>query len=341
MESFYSKITRLLELKTPLPYTEFFSIINNVLNKLDVEKCNYREPSKNNELGSLLDFTKEKSLPLIIVPDIHARTQFLKNILDYKITPELKFLNNKKPISVFQALKNKKIRIICVGDALHTEVNTAERWLNIQQEFLENLHTGPAMTAEARDCICTLSTLMLLKTIFPTNFHFLKGNHENINNTTGNGNYSFRKLADEGNMIKTFIQEYYGDDILFLISCYEDSLPLIATTKNCVISHAEPRTTYTKDELINAKTNPQIIEDLTWTTNGEAEENSAKTIITNLISDKSNAKYFAGHRPVKENFKALQNDIFYQIHNPHKQNIVLIYNNKPFNPETDIIGVDQ
>ena len=44
----------------------------------------------------------------------------------------------------------------------------------------------------------------------------------------------------------------------------------------------------------------------------EAEENSAKTIIKNLISDKSNAKYFAGHRPVKENFKALQNDIFYQ-----------------------------
>ena len=32
---------------------------------------------------------------------------------------------------------------------------------------------------------------------------------------------------------------------------------------------------------------------------------------------------------------------FYQIHNPHNQNIVLIYKDKDFNPETDIIGVEK
>lgn len=341
MESFYSRITKLLELKNPLPYSNFFDIINNVLNILDSEKNNYRLPTKNNELGSLLDFTESKNLPLIIIPDIHARTDFIKNILDFKILPELKFLNNKKSISIFNALKQKKIRVICVGDALHTEVNTAQRWENIQEEFLEDIHTGPAMTAEAKECFSTLAALMMLKTFFPENFHFLKGNHENINNTTGNGNYAFRKLADEGQMLKTFIQEYYGDDILFLISCYEDSLPLIAATNNCVISHAEPRTSYTKEQLINAKNNSQIIEDLTWTSNGEAEENSAKQIINNLIPNNNKSKYFGGHRPVKTNYNSLQNDTFYQIHNPHKQNIVLIYNNRPFNPETDIIGVNQ
>ena len=103
MESFYSRITKLLELKNPLPYSNFFDIINNVLNILDSEKNNYRLPTKNNELGSLLDFTESKELPLIIIPDIHARTDFIKNILDFKISPELKFLNNKKAISIFNA----------------------------------------------------------------------------------------------------------------------------------------------------------------------------------------------------------------------------------------------
>ena len=80
---------------------------------------------------------------------------------------------------------------------------------------------------------------------------------------------------------------------------------------------------------------------MTWTSNGEAEENSAKQIINNLIPNNNKSKYFGGHRPVKTNYNSLQNDTFYQIHNPHKQNIVLIYNNRPFNPEADIIGVDQ
>ena len=228
-----------------------------------------------------------------------------------------------------------------MGDALHTEINTIERWKNIQIEFSKNIFTGPAATLEARDCFNTLFALLLLKISFPNNFHFLKGNHENIYNTTGDGDYSFRKIADEGNTLKRFIQNYYGEDILYLISYYEKSLPLISITKQCVISHAEPRTSYTKNELINAKQNPQIIEDLTWTNNDEAEENSVKNIIKNLLGTNSKAIYFAGHRPVIENFKKLHNGLFYQIHNPHKQNIVLIYKDKDFNPETDIIGVEK
>ena len=52
--------------------------------------------------------------------------------------------------------------------------------------------------AEAKDCFCTLCALLLLKINFPQNFHFLKGNHENIYNITENGDFAFKKIADEG-----------------------------------------------------------------------------------------------------------------------------------------------
>ena len=341
MENIYRKIINTLNSNTPPSYEAFFSTLVTATEVLDNEITSYRQKNDQENAGSVLDFTQDKDLPLIIIPDIHARTNFIKNILNYTITPELNFIKTAKQISVYQALKKNKIRIICVGDALHTEINTIERWKNIQIEFSKNIFTGPAATLEARDCFNTLFALLLLKISFPNNFHFLKGNHENIYNTTGDGDYSFRKIADEGNTLKRFIQNYYGEDILYLISYYEKSLPLISITKQCVISHAEPRTSYTKNELINAKQNPQIIEDLTWTNNDEAEENSVKKIIKNLLGTNSKAIYFAGHRPVIENFKKLHNGLFYQIHNPHKQNIVLIYKDKDFNPETDIIGVEK
>ena len=341
MENIYRKIINTLNSNTPPSYEAFFSTLVTATEVLDNEITSYRQKNEQEKAGSVLDFTQDKDLPLIIIPDIHARTDFIKNILNYTITPELNFIKTAKQISVYQALKKNKIRIICVGDALHTEINTIERWKNIQIEFSKNIFTGPAATLEARDCFNTLFALLLLKISFPNNFHFLKGNHENIYNTTGDGDYSFRKIADEGNTLKRFIQNYYGEDILYLISYYEKSLPLISITKQCVISHAEPRTSYTKNELINAKQNPQFIEDLTWTNNDEAEENSVKKIIKNLLGTNSKAIYFAGHRPVIENFKKLHNGLFYQIHNPHKQNIVLIYKDKDFNPETDIIGVEK
>lgn len=341
MKNIYQEISKSLNLQTPPSYEYLYSLLDRVTDILDSEDKSYRPEASDESLGAMLDFSNEKSLPTIIIPDIHARTNFIKNILNYTITPEHNFLKTKKNISIYKALKQNKIRIICVGDALHTEATTIERWQYAQMEYFENIFTGPSITAEAKDCFSTLCALLLLKINFPQNFHFLKGNHENIYNITENGDFAFKKIADEGQMIKKFVQNFYGDDILYLISFYEHKLPLIAVTKECVVSHAEPRRAYKKQELINGLSTPQIIEDLTWTSNGEAEENSVIDIISNLLSEKSNAIYFAGHRPVKEDYNSLYNNRFYQIHNPRKQNIVLVPNKRAFNPETDIIGVEK
>ena len=55
----------------------------------------------------------------------------------------------------------------------------------------------------------------------------------------------------------------------------------------------------------------------------------------------SNIKYFAGHRPVTGNYYLRQNGYFVQIHNPEKQNIVLVYTNKDINLEEDIKTISE
>ena len=343
MEKLLKSILKTLSLSQLPLHDSVSSIINDASSILENETKSFRPLNQDAKPGSLLDFTQSDNLPLIIIPDIHARNYFIKNILQFNLSQCKDFLpsiKTNKNITVFEALQKNLVQIICVGDALHTERNTIERWNFAEIEFENNIYTGPAMTAEMTECFSTLLGLMKLKISFPNNFHFLKGNHENIYNQTQDGDYGFRKFADEGQMVKTFINEYYGEDILYLISCYENALPVIAATKNCVISHAEPRISYTKDELINARLNPQIIDNLTWTSNEQAEENSAEQIIKNLIPENNEkAVYFGGHRPVHANYRLLQNGKYIQIHNPDKQNIVLVYNNKEFNPQTDIVGV--
>ncbi len=311
-------------------YAEIVELTQKVSDILEEENTDYRQVSETGTPGSLLDF-QDSTLPVIIVPDLHARPQFLLNILSYSINGS----------EVFDLLCQNKIRIICVGDALHSEKSTRLRWAAAETEMKQEIFTGPAMLGEMKDGLALLCGVMKLKTLFPSNFHFLKGNHENILNRTGHGDFSFRKYADEGQMVMEFIRHYYGDDVLYLIHYAEEALPLVAVCKGCVISHAEPKSIYTKTQLINARSDKSVVEGLTWTDNDAAEIGSVAGIIQELVreEDKSNYLYFGGHRPVQANYKLRQSGLYVQIHNPSKQNIVIITGEKKFNPDEDIINV--
>lgn len=321
-----------------LPSHDFiFNLCDEASTVLESEITDYRAESENGKPGGLLDFQKSP-LPMIIVPDIHARPHFISNILDFILPDD--FVAGSR--SVYDALAEGLCRIVCVGDALHSEVDTRARWIAAEIEFASNIYTGPAISSEMKDGFAVLGSLLKLKSLFPAFVHFLKGNHENILNKTGEGDYSFVKFADEGRMVRQFITEYYGEDVLYLISCVENVLPLICVSKNCVISHAEPRYAFRKDQLINARSDSGVVEGLTWTDNDAAEEGSAAEIIEELCQDGGkNAFYFAGHRPVKENYALRQQGRFVQIHNPRRQNVVLLHPDKIFNPETDIVSVEK
>lgn len=316
-----------------------FSIVDNATTVLENEKNIWRPLSKEGIPGGLVNFSD--NLPLIIVPDLHARNYFIKHILDYKIKFAKEFLDIGEDVSVLNALENNLIRIVFVGDIVHTERRTIKRWQQAREEINNNNFDGPAMTDEMCESLSTLSTVMNLKIMFPKNIHILKGNHENILNKTSCGDFAFRKYADEGNMVNKFMRERYGDDVLYLISCFEKSLPLVFASGRTVVSHAEPKDYFTREQIINARMDGFVVEGLTWTNNGEALDGTASFIIKELIKDfdESECVYIAGHRPVTDKYNLLQNGSFIQIHNPSKENVAFIYNDRKFNPDIDIKSV--
>ena len=327
----FSEIEKILTSPTIPLHQKIFDISDEVSDILMVEPLDYRPKASNGEPGSLLDFHDDGEATLV-VPDLHARPYFLLNILRFPLA------SGK---TVFQALQEKSVRLVFVGDILHTEKNSRDRWTHAQAEFDQGIFTGPAISAEMLEGLNLLCGLMKLKSLFPENCHILKGNHENIYNETGKGDYAFKKYADEGNMSRIFIQEYYGEDILYMIHCFEKALPLFFWGKKCLVSHAEPKKSYLKQEIIDARIYPQVIEGLTWTANDQAEEESVLGIIKNLTGkdDAGDYVYLGGHRPVPEKYKLRQNGLFIQFHNPNGQNIALVSGDKKFNPDSDIVEV--
>lgn len=349
MNEKYQTVKSLLSAASLPDYTSLFELTSQMTNVYDNEMTRYRDPGEDTMPGSLLDFQGD-SLPLIVVPDLHARPLFILNLIDYILPKDFipdyeKYADENGNITVFQALEQKLIRIVCVGDGLHTERSTRIRWEEAYYGYSHDNVTCAAMCQEMSEGLALLCGLMKLKEYFPEHFHFLKGNHENITNRTGGGDFAFVKYVDEGKMVMEFIRAYYGDDILYLLSYIEQALPLVAVTENIVISHAEPRTAFSRYQLVNAHLYEEVVSSLTWTDNNQAEEGSVAGIIKSLAVEQADClekyKYIAGHRPVHGKYKLWHGGLFIQIHNPAEQNVALVYKNKIFEPENDIVSVDR
>lgn len=335
-----------ISFSTKLPEHDYlFTLSDGAASTLETEVCAYRPAADFNNLGGLVDFVNSgnEKLPLIIVPDLHARSYFVRNILNFKLPIDFccSFVNGvPNQISVYQALEEDKVRIVFVGDLLHSELRGRLRWLQALGEFSMGIYNGKAMTEEMIEGLTLLCMVMELKTAFPANVHILKGNHENIMNVRSPGDYPFRKFANEGEMVKEFMAQVYGDDVLMVISCFEKSLPLVATFPDCVISHAEPKRAFSRKEIINGLNSDEVILGLTWTENNAAEEGSVKKMLNELTNNPF-ALYFGGHRPIQGNYALRQNGKYVQIHNPDRQNITLIYKDKPIDLEHDILAVGE
>ncbi len=78
---------------------------------------------------------------------------------------------------------------------------------------------------------------------------------------------------------------------------------------------------YSREEIIEYRNNPDVIEGLTWTADDEANEESAEEMIEYYMesdTDKANAFYFGGHRPVLNLYNLRANGRYVQIHNQDK-----------------------
>jgi len=317
-------------------HNELYELLDSCISCLENENSVYRPQMTEDGQkapGGLLDFTSvSDEVPVIVVPDLHARQKFIVDLLKYEIAG----------MTVLQALEEKKVCIVCVGDLFHSESRCAARWRVALEKFDKGEIESDEMTAEMVECIGLLQMVMILKTQFPENFHILKGNHENVLNSSNNGNHPFYKFADEANMVYEFLASHYDDLIIQEIDWFESKLPVCAAFKNLVVSHAEPAREFSKKEIINYHDTYEAVYGLTWTRNDFAESGSVEKTMKALIGNKNkkNAVWISGHRPVYEKYALRQGGKLVQIHNPNEENVAIVIPQTIFNPDTDIFCVE-
>jgi hypothetical protein len=273
-------------------------------------------------------------IPTIVVPDLHARIDFIRSLVSQRDEAGLPYLDK---------LTEGSLQIVCVGDGFHSEGRGALRWRKAFDEFASLYKSHAHMDEEMKESLGLMEMVMLLKTAFPLHFHFLKGNHENIQNEKGGGNYPFRKYAYEGAMVLDYVKRFYGDEFLAEYYAFEKNLPLLAYGDNFVISHAEPKTFYDMESIVNYRENPHVVAGLTWTDNDEAEPGSVEKMLEHFLGPEQarNAYYFGGHRIVDDRFSLRAGGRYVQIHNPRKTIIAYLDPGKVFDPEEDVIELVQ
>lgn len=312
--------------------SEILKIADEAINALENESSTYRPHGYRKTPGGLLDFSNLEQ-EVILLPDLHARPDFLLKLLDSDILGP----------NVLTALVENRCTIVCVGDCFHAETpgHCADRWWNAYRKWMDGEFDSQEMREEMHDCFATLLPIMILKKTFPVNFHFLKGNHENILNENDHGNYAFYKYANEGQMVYDFLEKVYSQATIHIINSFEKSLPIVALFRTFAVSHAEPRIPYSRKEIIDYRRDNSVILNFTWTDNGDAMEDSVRKEASMLDEklDAENFKWFGGHRPVKGRFSLRQDGQYIQFHNPMQMNVVHVHADGSFDFDKDIVSV--
>ncbi|WP_319561317.1 metallophosphoesterase [Marispirochaeta sp.] len=271
------------------------------------------------------------NLPTLIIPDLHGRRGFFYQALTMPLFQGGSFL---------ELLYEKKGSVVCVGDAFHGESPVRERWNEAYDEFLTGFKKRKAMNHEMADNLGLLQMILTLMQLFPENFFFLKGNHENIDNEFGRGNYPFRKFVNEGEMVKLWTQRFLGDNCLQLLKQYENLLPLAAEGDGFLVTHAEPAQGFSRDKIINAYRNDDVLYGLTWTDNGEAQSGSVAETLASFFPGRDRSICFGGHRPVNGYFSLRNGDRYIQINHPVAELVALVRRGEDFNPAEQIVRID-
>jgi len=330
IEGLRNEVRRILHRTTPPKDEEYIPLLIEVNTVLDSEEPGIRPKDSSGLPGGVINLKPE--IPTVIVPDLHARVNFLASLL---------FLKKADGLSVLEMLMHDWIQIVCVGDGFHSERPQLKRWKKAFAEYQDVYKRHRHMDGEMQDSLGVMQIVKLLKTAFPANFHFLKGNHENIGNEEGGGNHPFRKFVYEGPMVVEYVKKFYSEEFFKLYYAFEKKLPLLARGKNFIISHAEPSAFYDTQQVIEYRNNPEVVEGLTWTPNDGSETGTVQKMIEHYLDEAfwGNGYYFGGHRPVSELYNLRAGGKYVQIHNPQKFIVVLVQSGTDFDLDRDIIEI--
>lgn len=365
------------ERSLPPDPAQYLIVLQTAMAALSADPPELRPPNVEGKPGGLVRL--HHGMPTIIVPDLHARRGFLMSLLasipplgaldissrqgkkasvatptatptaiprvtataTNKATPSAKaVMPLNTPGTVFNLLATGKLQVLCLGDGFHAESRARGRWRAAYSEFVGGFREHSTMDQEMCEGLGLMEMVMHAKAAFPGHFHFLKGNHENVLNETGNGNYSFYKFVQEGAMVRSYLDRFYGADFVQVYAAFEKSLPLFAQGQRFLASHAEPVRAFTEDELINAALLPEVIEGLTWTGNEEALPGSVAVMLNRFLPTVHKPRYLTGHRPIPGLFKQRNRGLHLQIHNPDCQVVAWVRADRDLEPEKDIVVVE-
>ena len=332
LENFRHRLVSIRNMEKLPSEKAVFGQLESVIKILKDESKKYRPRGKDKLPGGLLDFCGQKK-DVVVVPDLHARPDFLIKLIDSKINGT----------DVLTALNSGSLIVVCVGDGVHTETMGPcyDRWILSYKKWCDGNCVCPEMEAEMLDAFQTMGVVMELKKLFPESFHFLKGNHENVLNQNCDGDHGFRKIAMEGQMVRDFLEEYYSEATTYIISEFEHLLPVAAIFDRFGITHGEPYRVFGKKEIIDYHNHPEVILGFTWTDNGEANEGSVigQFRELNRKGDAENCFWLGGHRHVPGKYLLRQDGVYIQFHNPTEMNVAWIHADGTFDLERDIFSV--
>jgi len=328
--SLQSTLAAICERKSLPDRDEYFNLLERTITVLEHEDSSIRPPDSSRLSGGLVRL--KTGIPTLLLPDLHARMDFFRDAMAY---------SPFEGRTVLDALESGELQLVCLGDGFHSERRGYQRWTNALREYYHGYTRHKAMDAEMRECFGLMEMVMRVKCAFRDHVHFLKGNHENILNEEGHGNHPFRKFALEGEMVREYVLKFFDEEFIQMYSLFEKSLPLIAVGENFIASHAEPQRPYAEADLIEARFRPDVILSLTWTDNGDADENSVAEMLDVFLPSVSGAVYFGGHRPVQDGFGSRAHGKYIQIHNPEMNNVTLVPIGRIFDSAKDIRDISQ
>ena len=323
------KLKKLRDAKTPPGCDILEGELHTIIGLMSSPSWNVRPLDDSAAPGGLVRL--EPNLPSLVIPDLHGRRDFFYRALTLPLYQGRNFLD---------LLAEKRGNVVCVGDAFHGEAPVRERWKAAYDEFLTGFRKRRAMNHEMADNLRLLQMIFSVMQEYPENFFFLKGNHENIDNELGRGNYPFRKFVNEGEMVKVWTRLFLGDNCLALLKQYENLLPLVAEGDGFLVTHAEPQRGFSRLEIINAYSDDDVLYGLTWTDNGEAQRGSVADTLESFFPERKGSICFGGHRPVNGFFALRNEDRYVQINHPVAQLVAIVRRGEDFFPDEQIVRLN-
>ncbi|MBS2039008.1 FHA domain-containing protein [bacterium] len=268
-----------------------------------------------------------KGVPTLVLSDIHARRDFIMKALEHEVDG----------VKVFDLLKQGKINLVCVGDGMHAEGRAAERWQQAERDMLTGKQSA-AMHQEMIEGFGTMKMVMDLKSEFPENFHFCRGNHDEIK-----GNFAkYARTLGEASMVQSWVEKNMGQDFLDQYAKFEEHLPLVVRGEGFVASHAAPGGKL-DGQAVQARDHKAFMQ-LAWTENRDWNDQDASVqqrFQQNLQAVGAEGKsWLVGHRPVEDgNYRSQFNGQLVQINAPNDFVVALVPADGKFVPDRDVISL--